>query len=132
MPMTPRPRGLWLDWLAIGASGLCLVHCLALPLLIAALPAFGGVAGGGLTHWVLLGVAVPVSVWALGRERGADGFAALTVGGTGLALMAVGVARFEGAPAERWLTVAGVVLVAVAHSLRWRSRHRRHRHGRPA
>lgn len=130
MPMTsPRPRELWLDWLAIGASGLCLVHCLALPLLIASLPSLGAFAGGGQTHWILLAFAVPVSVWALGRRRGAAGFTALIVGGIGLALMAVGVARFEGLAEERWLTVAGVVLVAVAHTIRWRGR--RHGHARP-
>lgn len=121
----------WLDWLAIGTSLLCLVHCLALPLLIASLPTLS-LATGGLfgsndrTHWILLAMAVPVSVWALGRGRA--GVMPLLVGVAGLTLMALAVLRFEGTADERWLTVAGVTLVAIAHLMRWRSLHRGHGH----
>lgn len=118
----PRPTNIWLDWAAIGASSLCLVHCLALPLLIASLPALGSVAKGSTTHWVLLAFALPVSLWVLSRDRGPGALVPLTVGVAGLSLMTLGVGLFEGHPAETQLTVAGVLLVAAAHILRWRRR----------
>ncbi|MGI4875890.1 MAG: MerC domain-containing protein [Janthinobacterium lividum] len=123
----PRPASAWLDWMAIGASGLCLVHCLALPLIVAFLPALG-LAGGDRTHWLLLAFAVPTSLWALGRGRN-RATAPLLIASGGLLLMTVAVVRFEGQAADRWLTVAGVLLVAAAHILRWRLIHRGHGHG---
>lgn len=130
--MRPIHEEPWLDWLAIGTSLLCLVHCIALPVVVASLPSVdlgrAGVPGrADLTHWILLAMAVPVSLWALGRGRA--GPLPLLTGSAGLTLMALAVLHFEGTPAERWLTVAGVILVAVAHLLRWRSLHRGHRHG---
>lgn len=120
--MTTTPRGSWLDWAAVSASGLCLVHCLVLPLVIAALPSFGGAIAGSATHWVLLAFAVPVSLWVLARDRRPAGHLPLMLGCAGLSLMTLGVAAFEGHAAERVLTVAGVSLVAAAHVLRWTRR----------
>ena len=117
----PRPTS-WLDWAAVSASGLCLVHCLALPLLIAALPSFGGIVAGSATHWVLLAFAVPVSLWVLTRDRGPSARLPLALGAAGLTLMTIGVALFEGQPMERALTVIGVSLVAAAHIVRWTRR----------
>lgn len=114
----------WLDWAAISASGLCLLHCLALPLVIAALPSFGGTVAGSTTHWVLLAFAVPVSLWVLTRERGLAALPPLVIGSAGLSLMTLGIAFFEGRPTERVLTVVGVLFVAAAHIVRWtRRRH---------
>lgn len=117
---TPRDN-IWLDWAAIGASGLCLVHCLALPVVIATLPALGDVAGSG-AHWVLLAFALPVSIWVLARDRGRRAFAPFVIGVAGLSLMTLGVALYEGLPPETWFTVGGVLLVAAAHLLRWQRR----------
>ncbi len=122
--VTARPSG-WLDGIAVSASALCLVHCLALPLIVAALPAFGLLQGrDDTTHWLLLGFAVPTSAWALSRGRKAAGLVPVAVGAAGLASMAAAVAFFGGNAAERWLTVAGVLLVATAHILNWRAAHR--------
>jgi len=121
-----KPPPGWLDWMAVAMSGLCLVHCLALPLLLVSLPALGVLANGDKTHWVLLALALPVSLWALGRGRA--GPLPLLIGATGLGLMTLAVAMFEGRAADRWLTVAGVLLVAVAHVVRWRRGHRGHGH----
>ena len=122
--MTVTGRTSWLDWAAVSASGLCLIHCLVLPLALAALPSFGGAIAGSATHWVLLAFAVPVSLWVLTRDRGPAALLALVLGCAGLSLMTLGVAVFEGHPTERALTVAGVLLVAAAHIVRWsRRRH---------
>lgn len=114
----------WLDGVAVGASALCLIHCLALPLLIAALPALGSLAGAEWVHWSLLLFAVPTSMWAL--TGGGGGRLALLIGSIGLALMAIGVAAFAGSEIERTLTLAGVILVGAAHLRRWFVVQRRH------
>ena len=38
MEQNASKSGHWLDLTAVGLSGLCLVHCLALPLIVAMLP----------------------------------------------------------------------------------------------
>ena len=119
------PGSARLDRLAIAVSGVCLVHCLVAPVLIALLPSLGAAWHNDLTHWLLLGVAVPVSLWALGRRCVVTGVAPLGIGITGLALMTLAVVRYEGTADERWLTVAGALLVALAHLWRWRATHRR-------
>lgn len=108
-----------LDRLAIFLSGLCLLHCLALPIALIV----GGVFGGWLNdtetsmHWILLALALTVSVIALyrGYQRHRN---ALTpwLGGIGLTLMFVGVAHILSADLEVIFTVVGVLLVLVAHA----------------
>ncbi len=117
-----RPTGSWLDWAAVSASGLCLLHCLALPLIVVALPSLGGAFAGSGTHWLLLAFALPVSLWVLTRDPWPEGFVPFVLGAAGLTLMTFGVAVFEGQSAERVLTVAGVSFVAAAHIMRWRRR----------
>lgn len=117
-----QPSRSWLDLAAVSASGLCLLHCLALPLIIAALPSLGGAVAGSGTHWVLLAFALPVSLWVLSRDPWPEGIVPLALGAAGLSLMTLGVAFYEGLPAERILTVAGVSLVAAAHIVRWQRR----------
>lgn len=114
---SPRSPAAWLDGAAVSASVLCLFHCLALPLVIALLPSVGEAIAGSATHWILLAFAVPVSGWVLLR---AGQRVPIVLGAAGLALMTIAVAAFEGRPAERGLTVAGVILVALAHVVRWR------------
>lgn len=116
--------GKWLDGFAVGASALCLIHCLALPLLIAALPAIASRIdiGEGFHLGVLL-FAIPTSAFALiegwRRHRGA---APLFVGGAGLALLALGLAFENWVAVETGVTVAGSLLLAGAHIVNWRRR----------
>ncbi|MFX5150026.1 MerC domain-containing protein, partial [Acinetobacter baumannii] len=61
-----------MDHAALGASLVCLVHCLALPLVFAALPALSSVVPVSRKfHLAMLAFAVPVSGYALitGRAR---------------------------------------------------------------
>lgn len=105
-----------LDGLAIGASALCLIHCLALPVVIAFLPALAAWADGGeLFHIVMLAIAVPLSTWTLiagWRRHGA--IAPLVIGSLGLTLLVAGLG-FEGLMLGTALTVAGGVTLAMAH-----------------
>ena len=116
----------WLDGLAISLSAVCVVHCLALPVAIALLPA--------LSQWLqlpeaihawLLACAIPVSMAVLGRSvhrhRAARG--TLLLGIAGLALM--GGALLAPTDAfETVVTVCGATLLAWAHLKNWRRRGR--------
>jgi hypothetical protein len=133
---TPVPvRGL--DAVALIFSGLCLVHCLALPVLIAVLPlaASSFVADERFHQWLLLGV-VPTSVLALGwgwRKHRSP--LVLWLGILGMSLMsyaAFGRAINDLSTAgERWFTVVGAVGLAIGHLRNYQLRHRGHDHSQP-
>lgn len=116
--------GKWFDGFAVGASALCLIHCLALPLLIAALPAIASRfdPGEGFHLGVLL-FAIPTSAFALIEGwRRHRWVAPLFVGSAGLALLALGLAFESWVAVETGVTVAGSVLLAGAHIVNWRRR----------
>lgn len=115
-PNLAMPR---LDRWGIVVSAACLVHCLALPLLTAALPLLA--LAPGQTRWVhpvLLVLALNVTGLALwqGYRRHRRVRPAL-VGAPGIA--AIAAALWAGERAETILTVAGVALVGAAHWLNW-------------
>jgi hypothetical protein len=117
----------WLDKAAVVLSGLCLVHCLALPAVIMVLPLAGELVPGHL-HALMLVLVVPVSVLAfvLGFRRHRR-WAVPAAGTVGLGLLIVGgtVAHVRyGLAADRAFTIAGSVALAVTHyyNSRW-SRH---------
>lgn len=107
-----------LDRTAVALSGLCLLHCLALPFVIALLP-FAMELGDGHWHAQMLLIVVPVSVvaFALGFRRHGSG-QVIAPGALGLLLLIMGGtvihARF-GLAADRAFTVAGALILAVAH-----------------
>lgn len=115
-----------LDRWAIVISGLCVIHCLAIPLTIVLLPTISGPLAEQqtLTHWLLLAVALPVSALALGagyRQHG--GLGNLVLGAVGLILLTVGVSHWLGEQFEVPCTVAGGLLLIVAHLRNLRHRH---------
>jgi len=58
-----------LDASAVALSSLCLLHCLALPLLAAALPLFGAWAEAEWVHAVFVAIALPITGFALWRAH---------------------------------------------------------------
>lgn len=117
-------RGHWLDGFAVCASAACMVHCLGLPLLFAALPALATRfdLGEGF-HLVMLLIALPTSALALvGGWRRHRAFVPLVVGAAGLALMALGVVFSSREALETAVTVAGSLMLAGAHIVNWRYR----------
>ena len=107
-----------LDKAAIWLSGLCLVHCLAIPFAIVLGPALGNWLADTETevHWMLLAAAAPLSLWALGRGYLRHrSIATISLGVAGLAMMLIGVTHLLGADMEIVLTAIGVSLVLVAH-----------------
>ena len=114
----------WLDGLAISLSAACVVHCLALPVAIALLPALSDLISlpESVHFWLLLG-ALPVSLYVLGSAslRNPAGKGTLAIGLGGLALM--GSALLAGSESvETALTLCGASLLAFAHIRNWRRR----------
>lgn len=111
------PAGRAGDIAAIGLSSLCLVHCLALPLAAGLLPLVGVWADAPWVHWAFALTAAPVSLWALTRRPAA---LPLALGLGGLLLLFAGAAEFPSHETETATTVAGGLIVALAHVLNWR------------
>ena len=106
-----------LDRLAIGLSGLCLVHCIATTVLLAFLSAAGGVLGAHWVHEAGLSLAMILGAFALGRGIVEHGFIMPSaVGGLGLGVMA-GALTMPHDGSEAAVTVAGVLILALGHDL---------------
>ncbi len=114
-----------LDATAIGLSALCLVHCLALPVLALALPFLGVWARAEWLHVVFVCLAAPIAMlglidWRVGRPYAWSLVAQATLG---LGLMLAGAFEIPSATWERPLTVVGGVVLATAHIRNWSRRH---------
>jgi len=108
----------WLDGAAVGLSALCLIHCLALPLVVAGLPFLAQFSEGHL-HKQMLVVVLPLSIVALGLGyRHHRNGRIVAAGAVGMALLAVGaiVAHAHwGLMADRSFTIVGALVLAGAH-----------------
>jgi hypothetical protein len=129
-PATSAPAIDWVERAAVGASALCLVHCIGLPLLLAALPALSSLLSipESFHVWVLA-FAVPSSALALfaGRHHHRRAYP-LMIGATGLILLATGALVLLGGRWEAPVTIIGSLCLASAQIANWRLRHSSHRH----
>ena len=106
-----------LDRIAMGLSGLCLVHCIATTVLLGLLSAAGGYLGAPIIHEVGLTLAMMVGAFALGRGFLEHGFVMpAAIGALGLAVMAVALSLPHGG-AEPLFTMIGVMILALGHRL---------------
>ena len=98
---------------------ICLVHCIATPLVLMLAPAMAGVLGGW--HPVLLTGVVATAAWAFVpgyRYHHSKAVLGLAIGG--VALLATGVTVFHDSfAAETAMTVTGAGLMLAAH---WKNR----------
>ncbi|NCF31955.1 MAG: MerC family mercury resistance protein [Proteobacteria bacterium] len=118
MPAPESKPHTHLDRAAMWLSGLCLLHCLALPLAVLLAPTLSNwlEATETTTHWLLFGFAVPISVVALTRGyQRLHNTLTLVLGSAGLLLMLLAVSHIFGAEFEVLLTVIGVSAVLYAH-----------------
>jgi len=136
----PSPRARLFDALGVGLSFACLVHCLALPLLLLLAPALSAwLSLPEWTHAAILLLAVPAAIaamsngWRGHRRAGPAALAAL-----GLALLLLGAAAHGGGlgvadpdATDRWSTSAGAITLAAAHLANWRLSHAVRRHAAP-
>ena len=106
-----------LDRLAIGLSGLCLVHCLGTTIVLALLASVGGVLGAPIIHEVGLSLAMLLGAVSLGKGIVDHGYTMPSaVGGLGLGVMA-GALTLPHDGTEALYTVIGVAILALGHRL---------------
>jgi hypothetical protein len=106
-----------LDRIAMGISGLCLVHCLATAVLLGLISAAGSSLGAPWIHEVGLSLAMILGALALGRGIVEHGFMMPSaVGGLGLGVMA-GALTLPHDGTEALSTVVGVMILALGHRL---------------
>ena len=115
-----------LDRLSIGFSTLCLLHCLAVPVLVSVVPVFATFAlADERFHLALVALVVPTSVIALclgcrlheSRRILICGFAGVFV----LVVAAILGGQHLGEIGETVLTVLGASVVALAHWFNFRA-----------
>lgn len=106
-----------LDRMAIGLSGLCVVHCLATTVLLALVASAGSMLGASWIHEVGLGLAMIMGAISLGRGIMEHGYSMPSaVGGLGLGVMA-GALTLPHNGSEALYTVVGVAILALGHRL---------------
>jgi hypothetical protein len=106
-----------LDRIAMGLSGLCLVHCVGTAILLGLLASAGGFLGSPIIHEVGLTLAMLIGSFALGRGILEHGFMLPSaIGALGLGVMAGALSLPEGGH-EPIYTVAGVMILALGHRL---------------
>jgi MerC mercury resistance protein len=123
------------DQIAIALSAICIVHCLALPIVVTVLPIAALSLGDNQHfHGLMLWVVVPTSLVGLllgYRLHQRAGLVAL--GALGMAVLAAAATYgHAGWPLvlEVAVSVAGSLMLGAAHWLNFREVRRRHRHGR--
>jgi len=117
-----RVQGGVVDRMAIGLSGLCLVHCLASAIFVAVLASAGGVLLNPAIHEVGLMFAIALGIVALGRGIFEHGFMMPSaIGGLGLGVMAGSLNLPEGGLGTVY-TILGVSILALGHDLNRRAR----------
>ena len=117
-----RVQGGVVDRMAIGLSGLCLVHCLASAIFVAVLASAGGMLLNPAIHEVGLVFAIALGIVALGRGIFDHGFMMPSaIGGLGLGVMAGSLSLPEGGLGTVY-TILGVSILALGHDLNRRAR----------
>lgn len=122
---------LYADRLAISLSFLCVLHCLALPLLVVMLPSVIALyfEGEAFHLWMIVAV-IPTSLYALMMGcKQHQRYRLLVMGAMGLSLL-VAALLLEGTEIgerfEKILTVLGSVLIVIGHLLNYRLCQRTH------
>lgn len=109
------------DRIAIGLSGLCLVHCLASAIMVAMLASAGGMLLSPIVHEIGLLVAIALGIVSLGRGILMHSFMMpAAVGGLGLGVMS-GALTLPHDGAEMVYTIIGVGILALGHDLNRRA-----------
>ena len=107
-----------LDRTAMAMSGLCLVHCLLLPVIVLLLPLPGMFANEHF-HGQVLAIVLPVSMVAIAFGFRRHGDRRVLVGGAiGMLLLILGgtfVHLHYGVLADSLVTIVGGVILAVTH-----------------
>jgi len=110
-----------IDRLAIGLSGLCLVHCVASAVLLTFLASAAGLFLDPIVHEVGMVVALLLGMIGLGRGISQHGFMLpAAIGSLGLGMMA-GALTLHHDGGEMLYSMAGVLVLALGHDLNRRA-----------
>ena len=110
-----------IDRLAIGVSGLCLVHCIASAVFVAMLASAGGLLLDPIFHELGMMFALVLGIVGLGRGILVHGFMLpAAIGSLGLGMMA-GALTLEHGGLTTVYSVAGVLILALGHDLNRRA-----------
>ena len=110
-----------IDRLAIGVSGLCLVHCIASAVFLTMLASAGGLLLHPMIHEVGMMIALVLGVIGLGRGMFHHGFMLPSaIGSLGLGMMAGALTQEHGGLTTIY-SVAGVLILALGHDLNRRA-----------
>ena len=122
------------DQAAIALSAVCIVHCLAVPVLIAVLP-IAALSFGDATHFhaLMLWLVVPTSVAGFGLGfRVHRRLGLVLLGAAGVAVLVAAALWGHSVWRESFeigVSVVGSLILAAAHWLNFREVRRVHRHG---
>jgi hypothetical protein len=116
-----------LDDCAIGLSGLCLVHCVALPAAAALSPLFGSMADTEWVHvaFVLLAAPISAAIFLPCCREPSRRWPLIALATAALGCLALGAFLPMSSASETMFTVSGSVALAGAHLM-----NRRHTAGR--
>jgi len=123
----------YLDRIAISLSTICIVHCLAMPLLVALLPVVAITFGSdGHFHALMLWLVVPTSAIAFSLGYRVHGKQGILLSGA-LAVAVLALVAFWGHDAwdpavEVTVNVAASIALALTHWQNFRDVRRIHRH----
>ena len=110
-----------LDRMAIGLSGLCLVHCIASAVFVALLAAGGSFLLDPIFHEVGMSIAIVLAVFGLGRGILRHGYMMpASVGGLGLGVMLASL-MIGHENGGTLYSILGVLIVALGHDLNRRA-----------
>jgi len=110
-----------LDGIAIGLSGLCMIHCLATAVAVGLLSSVASILAAPAIHEVGLAIAMVLGALALGfgaRQHGM--LLPVAVGALGLGIMAGSLTLEHGTSETAW-SLLGVGLLAFGHELNRRA-----------
>lgn len=109
-----------LDLWAVALSGVCLVHCLALPIISTAIPLALQTPESHWVHVLLVLLATPLSAYVIWKSlEHSRAYWFVVVAASGLALLNVAAFVPVVSALEAPLTVAGAALLGSAHLARW-------------
>ena len=110
-----------IDRVAIGVSGLCVVHCIGSAVLLAVLASAGGLLVDPIFHEVGMMIALVLGIIGLGRGIVVHGFMLpAAIGSLGLGMMA-GTLSMQHGGINTIYSIVGVMMLALGHDLNRRA-----------
>ena len=110
-----------LDRIAMGLSGLCVVHCLSTAILLGLLASAGTFIDNPIFHEIGLSLAILMGALAIGLGAAQHGYLLpVAIGALGLGVMA-GALTLDHGMQEGIFTIVGVGILALGHDLNVRA-----------